>query len=88
MDIEKLEALSCLKIEPSEKDKLAKSLHGIVDMLHSIDSVNLSNEIKRVEEKAKFDKDEIDDEFLVNKDNEKYHTVEGLFLAPKVIHKD
>lgn len=88
MDIHKLEALSCLKIDSSQKDKVEKSLHGIVDMLHSIDSVNLSNENIKIEQKANFDKDEVNDEFLINKDNEKYHTIEGLFLAPKVIHKD
>lgn len=88
MDIKKLEELSCLKIEVSQQHKMEQSLNSIVDMLHSIDSVNFSEKLQKEEEKSYLAEDTINDTYLVNNNNESYHTNEGLFLAPKVIHKD
>lgn len=81
MDIEKLEKLSCLKIDEKQKNVLDKSLGEVLGMMHEIDSmvlsekINLDNEEKthfHVLESDTFKKDDLDG---------------GYFLAPKVIKK-
>lgn len=84
MELEKLEKLSCLKIEESYKLRLVKSIEGVMDMLHEVDTlvvkkpedINFSPTVFRTSEIAQdFDKNSLPIE-------------EGLFLAPKVIKKD
>ena len=81
MEIEKLEKLSCLKINDVAKPALMASLQGVMHMLHEIDSI-------------KSPKVENQDLLLTTFREEGGQTlstlesVDGLFLAPKVIKKD
>lgn len=87
MDIIKLEALSALKLDPEIKDSVEKSLLGIVDMLHAIDSIEIK-EIPTIDfQESKLADDLVDNNYLQQKDNSNLNLHEGLFLAPKVIIK-
>lgn len=88
MDITKLEELSCLKISSEHKEKVEKSLDGIVQMLHSIDDIQLSKNNTNYNQVTTLASDCVEEDYLVEKDNTDLHIIDGLFLAPKVIHKD
>lgn len=87
MDIIKLEALSALKLNPEIKDSVEKSLMGIVDMLHAIDSIEIKETPSIEFKESKLAMDVVDNNYLEEKDNSKLNLHEGLFLAPKVIIK-
>lgn len=87
MDIEKLEHLSALKIDDNIKDSLDKSLSDIVDMLHAIDEINISSVPVIQLKESNLVNDEVDSEYLENKNNTILNSQEGFFLAPKVISK-
>lgn len=88
MDITKLEELSCLKIPSAYKEKVEHSLDGIVQMLHSIDNIQLPQKNPNYNQVTTLATDNVENDYLIDKDNTDLHIVDGLFLAPKVIHKD
>jgi len=87
MDITKLEALSSLSLPKEHTDKMQKSLDSIVSMLHSIDSVNLENSNPNYNQITVLADDVVKTDYLIEKSDNSLHSVDGLFLAPKVIHK-
>ena len=84
MDIEKLEKLSCLKIDEQQKQAILLSIEGVVSMLKEIDSLKVGNFIKEKRHATVFRQD------LPIEENSKsgLHLEYGYFLAPKVIVKD
>lgn len=83
MEIEKLEKLSCLKIQESQKSYILKSLEGIMNMLHEVDELKPPCIQDIIYEKTKFRQDAV---IISEKDS--LHLEDGLFLAPKVIKRD
>lgn len=88
MDLEKLEKLSALKLPESQHKEMYHSLSGVVDMLHAIDTIEITAKSNMFNEATVFENDEVNTEHLENKNNSLLNTHEGYFLAPKVITKD
>lgn len=103
MDLEKLEYLSCLKIESAHRQKIMQSIEGVLEMMHQIDKLELSqnqtsqNQLLSTKESSDIAK-EMDTEFKSMVENkselvsrheiaEGLHLEQGYFLAPKVIEK-
>ena len=84
MKIEKLEKLSCLKINESQKSYILKSLEGVMAMLHELDELETPSVSITEYKKTQF-RDAI---AIVVPQRISLHLEDGLFLAPKVIKKD
>jgi aspartyl/glutamyl-tRNA(Asn/Gln) amidotransferase C subunit len=90
MDITKLEKLSCLKIEEVNKESLEKSLHGIFDMMKSLEEVVIPKTTQLINyEITSLVEDKINFTNLVDKAQQVsgLNMEQGYFLAPKVIKK-
>ena len=89
MDLEKLEKLSCLKIDIKNKENIQKSLDGVFEMMHSLEKLEIPilNKIEPIP--TVLAEDTKTDEFMVNKEHgvSGLHLESGYFLAPKVIKK-
>lgn len=84
MDIEKLEKLSCLKIPDDKKQELAKSLDGVFNMMHAIDTMKSNIQSKDELLKTEF---VIAESEKFNRQSNELPVENGYFLAPKVIKK-
>lgn len=85
MDISKLEALACLRLNENNKNEISKSLDEVVETLQSIINVEVEN-IPEIENKNQTDFRE--QEYVKPMVYGLNVTDDGLFLAPKVIKKD
>lgn len=83
MKIEKLEKLSCLKIDESQKSYILKSLEGVMAMLHEVDELEAPSVSGTEYKKTQFR-----DAIAIVPKRISLHLEDGLFLAPKVIKKD
>jgi Asp-tRNA(Asn)/Glu-tRNA(Gln) amidotransferase C subunit len=83
MKIEKLEKLSCLKIDDLQRPYILKSLEGVMAMLHEVEEL----ETPSISE-IKYEKPQFRDAIAVVPHKTSLHLEDGLFLAPKVIKKD
>lgn len=87
VDIEKLERLSCLKLNPDIVQEITKSIQGVITMINEIEK--LKNPVVK---ETPYNKN-----ILYAQSNEKLysksesvkgvHLEDGMFLAPKVIKK-
>lgn len=84
MDISKLEALACLKLDPLIKDEVASSLNEVVKNLQEVTHINIENQKEDVVAQTVFRKQEFSNPEI----NGLNITEDGYFLAPKVIKKD
>lgn len=96
MELEKLESLSCLKIESAHRQKIMQSIEGVLDMMHQIDKLELpqtntgKNQSVSVKESSDITKDLIENKsglVFRHETVEGLHLEQGYFLAPKVIEK-
>lgn len=89
IDIEKLEALSCLKIDDSKKSRMIDDINGVVDMLHSIDQINVASLPENHNNPTQLANDVVNGEYCFDKTKESksVNIQDGVFLAPKVISK-
>ena len=83
MKIEKLEKLSCLKIDELQKTYILKSLEGVMLMLHEVEKIEPPQVFEAIYEKTQFR-----DAVAIVPKKTSFHLEDGLFLAPKVIKKD
>ena len=83
MKIEKLEKLSCLKIDDSQKSYILKSLEGVMAMLHEVDELDTPSVSSTEYKKTQFR-----EAIAIVPQKISLHLEDGLFLAPKVIKKD
>lgn len=83
MKIEKLEKLSCLKIDELQKPYILKSLEGIMSMLREVDEIEAPS-VSHV----KYEKTQFREAPAIVPLKTSLHLEDGLFLAPKVIKKD
>lgn len=90
LDLQKLEALSCLAIREEEKASLLESLEGVVSMLHDIDNVEITDRVTPSHQPTPLAIDQVDSGLLFDRHlpDKGIHAVDGVFLAPKVIHRD
>lgn len=89
VNLKKLEALSCLKLDESKEQSMLQGIEGVVDMLHSIDQITVASIPDNNDNPTQLANDVVDSTYLFNK-NEQSQSVniqDGLFLAPKVISK-
>ena len=90
MQLDKLEKLSCLKIEDSQKDGLVKSLEGVFSMMHSLEQLSLMPlEHKDSDLATQLAPARVQKDGLIKKSEDcaGIHLQEGYFLAPKAIKK-
>ena len=88
VDIDKLKKLSCLHIEKNQESFFQKSLDDIFLMMQDIENISI--------EKKELNQEQTSTDFIAPKEN--LHSIQtkvkgtllhdGLFLAPKVIHKN
>ncbi len=90
VDIEKLEQLSCLKIDKEHKKEFEESIKGVFEMLHQIDKIQVTDNKILEKSPTTLAKDEVSSNYLFdkNKENNSVNIVDSFFLAPKVISKD
>lgn len=89
IDLEKLEALSCLKIDESKKSSMIDDINGVVDMLHSIDQINVVSIPENHNNPTQLANDLVNGEYCFDKEqpSQSVNIQDGVFLAPKVISK-
>lgn len=90
VDIEKLEQLSCLKLEKEYKKEFEESIKGVFEMLHQIDKIQVTDNKILDKTPTILAEDEISSNYLFDKNQESnsLNIVDSFFLAPKVISKD
>ena len=88
MDISKLEALACLKLDPLIKDEVASSLNEVVKNLQEVTHIKIENKIENQKEDVVAETVFRKQEFSNPEINGLNITEDGYFLAPKVIKKD
>lgn len=93
MDLEKLEKLSCLKIDKQHTQSMEKSLQGVIEMMQSVTMLSAKDfDEKSVElfaqKSTNFRMEDALGE-LASKEQpaQSLHVQEGYFLAPKVVKK-
>lgn len=88
MDLQKLEKLSCLKLEDHQKEGVEKSLEGVFLMMEQLEQVPVIN-IEKVEvHKTIFREQSTKESFIKRQEKQDgLHLEDGVFLAPKVIKK-
>ena len=84
MDISKLEALSCLRLDIKNKEEISKSLDEVVQSLQGVISIKVDEQFSEQNKPTVFR----EQEFLAPNTSGLNITEEGYFLAPKVIKKD
>lgn len=84
MDISKLEALACLRLDPTSKEDIAKSLDEVVQSLQGVTKIDVESQPQEKTNPTVFR----EQEFMKPKVSGLNLTEEGYFLAPKVIKKD
>lgn len=84
MNIEKLEKLSCLKINQEQKKEILSSIEGVVLMLKEIDLLKVKESIIDEENITVFRQASQ----IKNDSKSGLHLEDGYFLAPKVITRD
>lgn len=84
MDISKLEALSCLRLNPESKEEISKSLDEVVQSLQGVISINVDEQNQDKNKPTVF-REQV---FVAPNTSGLNITEEGYFLAPKVIKKD
>lgn len=90
MDIFSLEKLSCLHLPQDKKESMEHSIHGVMKMMHEIDNIVLEDINLINPTSTNLVEDSINEDYLVQKSKGALglHSVDGLFLAPKVIRKE
>ena len=90
VDIEKLEQLSCLKLEKEHKKEFEESIKGVFEMLLQIDKIQVTDNKILDKTPTILAEDEISSNYLFDKNQESnsLNIVDSFFLAPKVISKD
>jgi aspartyl/glutamyl-tRNA(Asn/Gln) amidotransferase C subunit len=90
MELEKLEALSCLKIKDEHREKLTQSIQGVLTMMHQIDNLQLSEKFMDNSHPEKSSVQNLNKDAMIVSRHEHIdglHLEQGYFLAPKVIEK-
>lgn len=89
MQLEKLEKLSCLHLDPNLKEGVKKSLQGVFEMMEQLESISMPKLLPLISEATQLVEDKYQIDNLVKKEDidKSLHIEDGYFLAPKVIKK-
>ena len=88
MDLQKLEKLSCLKLEDHQKKEVEKSLEGVFLMMEQLELVPIISIEKVEDDKTIFREQSTREDFIKRQERQDgLHLEDGVFLAPKVIKK-
>lgn len=87
INVEKLEKLSCLKLDETTKEKVSQSIEGVLIMIEDIEKLPIPEINTKDYQKHQFQSSENGLLFDKEEKIEGLHLEQGMFLAPKVIKK-